>query len=215
MPRSLISKLFSKRTLAIALLCLLLLMVLWLWGKSCSAKRAPAAPYKDYPAVVTSVKATLKLATAEVYHEQTLTDTLHNTVVVMVVQSRSLISFDLDQMPVRAQGDTLYLQLPPEIITHYETGLTIVDHYALRGTLFPKPITADEENRLKKEIPARLTDLLYRQGYVQRARESAVQQVRDLLGTVYPYLIVTDQFPQGVRNAPFPDTLPPLRHQDL
>ena len=189
------------------------LLIGWI-VRSCRAASQPD-PYRDYPAVVTSVRSALKLATAQVYHEQTVVDTLHGVVVAMVVESRSLISFDLDKMPTRVQGDTLFLQLPPEEITHYETGLNVVDHYALHPLTFPEPITAAEENQVKAQIPALLTQRLYRQGYVRRARQSALRQVRNMVGIAFPYVVVIDRYPNGVQGTVFTDTIPPLKLQNL
>ena len=211
-----ISKAFHIKSYAIiAVVALGLIITLIIITRSCSTEKKSDVTYRDYPAVVNSVNSVLKLATGEVYLQQTIVDTVNNMVMAMIVDSRSIISFDLEQMPQRVEGDTLYLELPPEIISHHETGLAVIDQYELGAQLFSKTITAEEENRIKEQIPDKLTELMYQEGYVQRARELAVQDIRSLVGSVFPYVVVTDHFPQGVRGQVFPDSIASLPMQQL
>ena len=102
-----------KRILYIIIAILLVIGIVSLW-RSCSKSKT-----EDYSDVVThamtvrSIEEILKLSTGECYQEIPMVDTVDGMVLAYVIQARTYIDFDLDKLPTRVVGDTLYVQLPP------------------------------------------------------------------------------------------------------
>lgn len=196
-----------KRILYILLAILLLVGIVLLW-RSCSKSKS-----KDYSDVVThamtvrSIEEVLKLSTGECYQEIPMVDTIDGMVLAYVIQARTYIDFDIDQLPTQLQGDTLYVQLPPEEVTPHEIGYTVIDVHSLRQSFITKTLTSEQENRAKRRIPQRLIDEVYRSGYIRNARQQAREELARFLSIAHPTVIVVDRYPDGVRGAFFTDTV--------
>lgn len=196
-----------KRILYIILAILLIVGTVLLW-RSCSKSQS-----EDYSDVVThamtvrSIEEVLKLSTGELYQEIPMVDTIDGMVIAYVIQARTYIDFDIEQLPTQVVGDTLYVQLPPEEVTPHELGYQVVDVHALRQGFFKKTLSAEQENRAKRRIPQRLIDEVYRSGYIRNARQQAREELARFLSVTHPTVIVVDRYPDGVRGAFFADTV--------
>ena len=196
-----------KRILYILLAILLLVGIVLLW-RSCSKSKS-----EDYSDVVThamtvrSIEEVLKLSTGECYQEIPMVDTIDGMVLAYVIQARTYIDFDLDQLPTQLQGDTLYVQLPPEEVTPHEIGYNVIDVHSLRQSFITKTLTAEQENRNNRRIPQRLIDEVYRSGYIRNARQQAREELARFLSVAHPTVIVVDRYPDGVRDTFFADTV--------
>lgn len=196
-----------KRILYIILAILLIVGTVLLW-RSCSKSQS-----EDYSDVVThamtvrSIEEVLKLSTGELYQEIPMVDTIDGMVIAYVIQARTYIDFDIEQLPTQVVGDTLYVQLPPEEVTPHELGYQVVDVHALRQGFFKKTLSAEQENRAKRRIPQRLIDEAYRSGYIRNARQQAREELARFLSVTNPTVIVVDRYPDGVRDSFFADTV--------
>lgn len=196
-----------KRILYIILAILLIVGTVLLW-RSCSKSQS-----EDYSDVVThamtvrSIEEILKLSTGELYQEIPMVDTIDGMVIAYVIQARTYIDFDIEQLPTQVVGDTLYVQLPPEEVTPHELGYQVVDVHALRQGFFKKTLSAEQENRAKRRIPQRLIDEVYRSGYIRNARQQAREELARFLSVTHPTVIVVDRYPDGVRDSFFADTV--------
>ena len=196
-----------KRILYILLAILLLVGIVLLW-RSCSKSKS-----EDYSDVVThamtvrSIEEVLKLSTGECYQEIPMVDTIDGMVIAYVIQARTYIDFDIDKLPTQMQGDTLYVQLPPEEVTPHEIGYSVIDVHSLRQSFITKTLTAEQENRAKRRIPQRLIDEVYRSGYIRNARQQAREELARFLSVAHPTVIVVDRYPDGVRDTFFADTV--------
>ena len=196
-----------KRILYIILAILLIVGTVLLW-RSCSKSQS-----EDYSDVVThamtvrSIEEVLKLSTGELYQEIPMVDTIDGMVIAYVIQARTYIDFDIEQLPTQVVGDTLYVQLPPEEVTPHELGYQVVDVHTLRQGFFKKTLSAEQENRAKRRIPQRLIDEAYRSGYIRNARQQAREELARFLSVTHPTVIVVDRYPDGVRDSFFADTV--------
>ena len=196
-----------KRILYIILAILLIVGTVLLW-RSCSKSQS-----EDYSDVVThamtvrSIEEVLKLSTGELYQEIPMVDTIDGMVIAYVIQARTYIDFDIEQLPTQVVGDTLYVQLPPEEVSPHELGYQVVDVHALRQGFFKKTLSAEQENRAKRRIPQRLIDEVYRSGYIRNARQQAREELARFLSVTHPTVIVVDRYPDGVRDSFFADTV--------
>lgn len=196
-----------KRILYIIIAILLVIGIVGLW-RSCSKSKT-----EDYSDVVThamtvrSIEEILKLSTGECYQEIPMVDTVDGMVLAYVIQARTYIDFDLDKLPTRVVGDTLYVQLPPEEVTPHEIGYNVVDVHPLRKGFTMPTLTAEQENRAKRRVPQRLINEVYRSGYIRNARQQAREELARFLSAAYPTVIVVDRYPDGVRDAFFADTV--------
>lgn len=196
-----------KRILYIIIAILLVIGIVSLW-RSCSKSKT-----EDYSDVVThamtvrSIEEILKLSTGECYQEIPMVDTVDGMVLAYVIQARTYIDFDLDKLPTRVVGDTLYVQLPPEEVTPHEIGYNVVDVHSLRKGFTMPTLTAEQENRAKRRVPQRLINEVYRSGYIRNARQQAREELARFLSVAYPTVIVVDRYPDGVRDTFFADTV--------
>lgn len=196
-----------KRILYIIIAILLVIGIVSLW-RSCSKSKT-----EDYSDVVThamtvrSIEEILKLSTGECYQEIPMVDSVDGMVLAYVIQARTYIDFDLDKLPTRVVGDTLYVQLPPEEVTPHEIGYNVVDVHSLRKGFTMPTLTAEQENRAKRRVPQRLINEVYRSGYIRNARQQAREELARFLSVAYPTVIVVDRYPDGVRDTFFADTV--------
>ena len=196
-----------KRILYIVIAILLVIGIVSLW-RSCSKSKT-----EDYSDVVThamtvrSIEEILKLSTGECYQEIPMVDTVDGMVLAYVIQARTYIDFDLDNLPTQVVGDTLYVQLPPEEVTPHEIGYNVIDVHPVRQGFTTRTISAEQENRAKRLVPQRLINEVYRSGYIRSARQQAREELARFLSVAYPTVIVVDRYPDGVRGAFFADTV--------
>ena len=116
------------------------------------------------------------------------------------------------------RGDTLFVQLPPEIIEvreATENGYQVLDVWNVQmpDEPAPTPLSTAEENILKRRLPQRITAQAYERGYVRRARENALRSLSALFAGFRERVVIIDRYPDGWREgyqppAPVPEPSP-------
>lgn len=198
----------TNRLIVILLLLVLLLGMVLMLFRRCGAQDQVFDTYSDLPARVEQVREMVRLSSMEIDKEMVVVDTINRKVLCAVVGLHGEITFDLERMPIAVRGDTLYVQLPPEKIVCYERSYRVVDSYSLDQPLgFNLEMLATEENLLKRRIPARFEDEMYRRGKVEEARATARESISRLLSHVSEKVVVVDLYPMGSRGVEFPDSI--------
>lgn len=152
---------------------------------------------------VADVKTMARLCTVDLYNEVPVLDTINGKVLFAIQKQRGSISFDMENMQVDAQGDTVRIILSPEIIeineATEENSWQVVDTKNLSMNPFASDkLTDAEENQIKANLKRNAKKLLYQNGTVERARAEGVKNLRGLMERVYRKpVIVTAPTPKG------------------
>ncbi|WP_280746494.1 MULTISPECIES: DUF4230 domain-containing protein [unclassified Parabacteroides] len=134
--------------------------------------------------------------------EEIFKDTIGIKGAVLRVKARVRISFDIEHIPTAEQGDTLFVQLPREIIDIYEStreGYQVLDVWYVWIPSDPAEITltTDEENAIKQKIKQKIRQQMYEKDYVARARENAVRSLAQLFSKFKDHIVIHDPYPSG------------------
>ena len=153
---------------------------------------------------VSKIETIAQLCTVDLYSEMPILDTINNKVMFAIQKQRGSISFDLENLKIDADGDTVKITLSPEIVELYEAtepnSWEVIDTKAIgRLAVFRSDRFSDtEENALKARIQEKSKRQLYRNGTVRRARAEGAQNLRSLMEQLYRKpVVVTDPTPQG------------------
>ena len=153
---------------------------------------------------VSNIETMAQLCTVDLYSEMPILDTINNKVMFAIQKQRGSISFDLENLKIDAEGDTVKITLSPEIVELYEAtepnSWEVIDTKAIgRLAVFRSDRFSDtEENALKARIQEKSKRQLYRNGTVRRARAEGAQNLRSLMEQLYRKpVVVTDPTPQG------------------
>ena len=153
---------------------------------------------------VSKIETMAQLCTVDLYSEMPILDTINNKVMFAIQKQRGSISFDLENLNIDADGDTVKITLSPEIVELYEAtepnSWDVIDTKAIgRLAVFRSDRFSDtEENALKARIQEKSKRQLYRNGTVRRARAEGAQNLRSLMEQLYRKpVVVTDPTPQG------------------
>lgn len=155
---------------------------------------------------VSDVKTMVQLCTIDLYNEVPVLDTINNKVLFAVQKQRGSVSFDLENMQISNDGDTVKIVLSPEIIEINEAtednSWQVIDsrNLSLGGfnPLASDKLTDEEENQLKAKIKVNSKKILYHNGTIERARAEGVKNLRSLMEKVYRKpVVVTDLTPKG------------------
>ena len=153
---------------------------------------------------VSKIETMAQLCTVDLYSEMPILDTINNKVMFAIQKQRGSISFDLENLKIDAEGDTVKITLSPEIVELYEAtepnSWEVIDTKAIgRLAVFRSDRFSDtEENALKARIQEKSKRQLYRNGTVRRARAEGAQNLRSLMEQLYRKpVVVTDPTPQG------------------
>ena len=153
---------------------------------------------------VSNIETMAQLCTVDLYSEMPILDTINNKVMFAIQKQRGSISFDLENLKIDAEGDTVKITLSPEIVELYEAtepnSWEVIDTKAIgRLAVFRSDRFSDtEENALKTRIQEKSKRQLYRNGTVRRARAEGAQNLRSLMEQLYRKPgVVTDPTPQG------------------
>lgn len=119
-------------------------------------------------------------------------------------KQKGSVSFDLENMIIDAEGDTVKIILSPEIIDLYEAtedkSWEVIDTKAI-GTLSlfrSSRLSDDEDNAIKANIKKNAKKLLYHNGIIERARAEGLSNLQQLMEKVYRKPVkVTDPTPKG------------------
>lgn len=154
-----------------------------------------------------NVEMMAQLCAMDIYREYPVIDTVDNKVLVAIMKQRGSISFDMEKMKVDADGDTVRIVLPPEIVELREAtdknSWQIIDTKAIGplALLRSDKMTLKEENILKARIKRKSVSELYRNGTVARARREGAENLQYLMTTIYRKpVVVTDPTPNGTRR---------------
>ncbi|MDE6417105.1 MAG: hypothetical protein K2K68_08790 [Duncaniella sp.] len=155
---------------------------------------------------IANIETMAQLCVIDLYNEVPILDTINDKVMFAIQKQRGSVSFDLENMHIDADGDTVKVTLSPEIIDIYEAtednSWEVIDTKAI-GTLAllkSDKFTDEEENALKANIREKTCKQLYHNGTIKRARAEAAENLRSLMEKVYRKPVkVTDPTPLGAR----------------
>ena len=155
---------------------------------------------------ISDIKTMVQLCTVDLYNEVPVLDTINNKVLFAIQKQRGSVSFDIENMQVNSDGDTVRVVLSPEIVEINEAtednSWQVIDtrNISLNGyNLFASDkLTDEEENQLKANIKANSNKILYHNGTIERARAEGVKNLQSLMTKVYHKpVVVTDPTPKG------------------
>ncbi|MDE6648870.1 MAG: hypothetical protein K2K45_02965 [Muribaculaceae bacterium] len=150
---------------------------------------------------INKVKTMVELCTIDFYNEVAVKDTIANWELFGKQKQRGSISFDIENLQIDADGDTVYIVLPSEIIEIMEAtddnSWESVDSKDLRSMRWADAPT-ELWNLAKKNAMENSKKLLYDNGTVERARSEGAQSLQMLMEKVYRKPVkVTDPTPKG------------------
>ena len=159
---------------------------------------------------ISNVATMAQLCAIDIYSEVPILDTINNKVMFAVQKQKGSISFDLENMQMDAEGDTVKITLSPEIVDLYEAtednSWEVIDTKAIgkMALLRSDKFTDEEENALKAKIKRNSKKLLYKNGTIERARAEGSKNLQVLMEKVYkkPVLVV-DPTPKGAHYEEF------------
>lgn len=150
---------------------------------------------------INKVRTMVELCTIDFYNEVVVKDTIQNWELFGKQKQRGSISFDLENLKIDTEGDTVRFSLPPEIIEIMEAtddnSWESVDSKDFRTMRWEKaPI--ELWDLAKKNAIKNSKKLLYDNGTVERARIEGAQSLQMLMEKVYRKpVVVTDPTPKG------------------
>lgn len=150
---------------------------------------------------ITDIKSMVNLCTVDFYEDVPIKAKMGQRHFVGRAALTGSISFDLEKINQREQGDTLFVELPPEIVEIYES--TEPNSYEVIDTWTDKMFgssnfTNAEENKIKAKVKTDFRKTVYAKGYVKRARAEAVTNLKSMLsGLTGKTVVVTDPTPEG------------------
>ena len=150
---------------------------------------------------IKNVESLVQLCTVDFYNEVPVKDTVNFKMLFGIQKQQGSISFDIDRLEIDAEGDTVRIILPPEIIEIMEStekdSWQVVDTKGLT-ILTRDKLTDEEENMIKSHIRQKSIRRLYQNGTVRRARAEAVRNLTSLMEKIYRKpVVVTDPTPSG------------------
>lgn len=153
---------------------------------------------------ISKIETMAQLCAVEIYSEVPVLDTINDKVMFAVQKQKGSVSFDLEKMKVDADGDTVTVTLPPEIVELYEAtednSWEVIDTKAIGSMAMFRSdkFTDEEENALKAHIKENSRRLLYQNGTIQRARAEGARMLQPLMEKVYRKPVkVIDPTPKG------------------
>lgn len=148
---------------------------------------------------IQSITDMIELCTLDIHDEITIKDSIHGKWIVARQTIEGRVRFDLDSIKVAEKGDTLVITLPPERVDILENAgadsYEVLDAWDGRRSLFPRTVTAAEENAIKRRWQAKARDRIYRRGYVRQAREEAKTTLQSFFGALGVPVIILDPLP--------------------
>lgn len=153
---------------------------------------------------ISKIETMAQLCAVEIYSEVPVLDTINDKVMFAVQKQKGSVSFDLEKMKVDADGDTVTVTLPQEIVELYEAtednSWEVIDTKAIGSMAMFRSdkFTDEEENTLKAHIKENSKRLLYQNGTIQRARAEGARILQSLMEKIYRKPVkVIDPTPKG------------------
>ncbi len=181
--------------------------------------RTPEKSAKEIsPAMIRDIRRMVELCALEVRDEIGVKDTINGKGIFAKIIVDGYISFDLESIDYTMPNDTsdtLFIYLPPEKVTVYEAArpnsYEVMDQWSIN--FMSQPLTNEEENIIKDKWKSNFTGLMYRKGYVKRARASAVETLGKLFSAINDKVAVVDNYPEGYYCEKFRAPAGELLHQ--
>ena len=153
---------------------------------------------------ISKVETMAQLCAIDIYSEVPVLDTINNKVIFAVQKQKGSVSFDLENMQMDSDGDTVKIVLSPEIVDLYEAtednSWEVIDTKAI-GTMSmfkSDKFTDEEENAIKANIKKNSKKLLYHNGTIERSRAEGARNLQTLMEKVYNKPVkVIDMTPKG------------------
>lgn len=153
---------------------------------------------------ISKVETMAQLCAIDIYSEVPILDTINNKVMFAVQKQKGSVSFDLENMQMDSDGDTVKIVLSPEIVDLYEAtednSWEVIDTKAIgKMAMFKSDkFTNEEENAIKANIKKNSKKLLYHNGTIERARAEGARNLQTLMEKVYQKPVkVVDPTPKG------------------
>lgn len=156
---------------------------------------------------INKIETMAQLCAIDIYSEVPVLDTINNKVLFAVQKQKGSVSFDLENMQINTEGDTVKITLSPEIVDLYEAtednSWEVIDTKGL-DLLTSDKLTDEEENTIKANIKKNSKKLLYNNGTIERARAEGARNLQTLMEKVYrkPVLVIDDT-PKGAHYDEF------------
>lgn len=153
------------------------------------------------PGKIEKVDTMVELCAIDMFNEMAIVDTVSNWELFAIQKQRGSISFDMENIEIKNNSDTVFITLPKEIIEIQEA----TDENSWRE-IDSKNITgkgSDEApklvwDRFKKNIIEKSKKDLYINGVVERARKEGAENLQQFMEMVYRKpVIIIDPTPKG------------------
>lgn len=148
---------------------------------------------------IADVTTMVQLCAMEIYNEVPILDTINNKVIIAVQKQTGSISFDVENLQVDDEGDTVRLTLPREILDIREAtednSWQVIDtkNIGFLGQLKNGRLTLREENAVKAKAKRKAIRELYDNGTVRRTRTEAAVTLKSMMEKIYRKpVVVTD-----------------------
>lgn len=190
-------KLFGTLRLSVIIAIIILAgaAAIW-WAHSPKASHVTA-----HDSTITDISPMVRLCALDIYEDVPVKASIGTRHMFARTTLNSSITFDLENIDLREQGDTIFVTLPREIVEIHEStdpgSYLVIDTWNDR--LFgSEHFTTSEENAIKSKVRDNFRRKIYRKGYVRRARAEAVDNLTSMLsGLTGKTVIVTDPTPEG------------------
>lgn len=153
---------------------------------------------------IREIETMAQLCAMDIYSEVPVLDTINSKVIFAVQKQKGSVSFDLENLRVDADADTIKITLSPEIVDLYEAtednSWEVIDTKAIgiMSVFRSDKFTNEEENAVKANIKRNSKKRLYHNGTIERARSEAARNLQILMEKVYKKpVIVIDPTPKG------------------
>lgn len=155
-------------------------------------------------AYIRDVKSMTQLCSMDFYNEVPVVDTINNRVLFAVQKQQGSISFDIEKLEIKKDGENIIIILPPEIVDIYEStepnSWQVIDSKAIGPLSFLRSdnMPEEDERKLKQKIKNKALRQLYTDGIVQNARKEAALNIAEFMKTIYAsQIMVIDPSPRG------------------
>ena len=157
---------------------------------------------------IMDVKTMAQLCTIEIFCEVPVKETINNKELIGIQKQHGVVSFDLEALKIETAGDSVKLNLPPEIIEINEDASKddawkVVDTKSTDESILSvfkdDKLTNAEDNIIKERIKKTAIKRLYKEGIVETARKDGKNYLKELMEKVFvgKCVIVNDPTPKG------------------
>lgn len=140
---------------------------------------------------ISDVRTMVQLCAMEIYNEVPILDTINNKVIIAVQKQVGTISFDVENLHVDYEGDTVRFTLPREIVNIREAtednSWQVIDtkNIGFLGQIRNNRLSLREENAVKAKAKRNAERILYDNGTISRARTEAAITLKSLMEKIY------------------------------